>query len=381
MTNPQSDEQRRISRIQSMHARSDVAARPLIVVGASPNQVLYVANRVVIEFSDDGGHNWVTFPGTENGIETDTDQRATLSDLDYPIQFVRLYRTYGLGELAETSPALLHTEPTDYKVRELYYEVIDLPSPVPIAPILGEQIINLPGFICEVSGRSLIARPKTDYADVRTARDEFESQCEVWRFQAQTLGNYRFGLQFRRSQCEGSPGGALWQIIATPKSKATAANAITPPIAQLLEPTDDPAVLDEVVRIISDRLNRGFLRREPVTSLAYWMRTVLVAHFGSKSKLCRELNISDNVYSEIGKLATRHDWREGRKVDGELVDEPLLGDDVRFLSASCRLLLHRLAISEGGVTPSVLLTVDEVRRMASQAPIHVPGTPQQATGA
>jgi hypothetical protein len=289
-----------------------------------------------------------------------------------------LYRTYGLGELAETSPALLHTNQTDYKVLELHYEVIDLPSPVPVAPNLNEQVINLPGFICAVSQRSLIARPKNPYADVRIARKEFESQCEPWRFQSQTLGNYRFGLQFQRSWCEGSPGGALWQIISTPKSEAIEVNPMTAPIAQLLEPSGDPLFLSDIVRTISERLNRGFLRLEPVASLAYWLRTVLDAHFGSKVELCRELNISENVYGEIGKLTARHDWREGRKVVGDLEDAPLNGNDVRFLSTACRLLLHRLAISESGVTPSVRLTVEEVHLLASQAPIHVPGTSSPA---
>ena len=225
---------------------------------------------------------------------------------------------------------------------------------------------------------SLIARPKILYTDVRIARREFESQCEFWRFQSQTLGNYRFGLQFRRSWCEGSPGGALWQIISTPKSEAIEVNPMTAPIAQLLEPSEDPLFLSDIVRTISERLNRGLLRREPVASLAYWLRTVLDAHFGSKTELCQELNISVNVYGEIGKLTARHDWREGRKVVGDLEDTPLNGDDVRFLSAACHLLLHRLAISESGVTPSTLLTVEEVRLLASQAPIHAPGTPSPA---
>lgn len=152
-------EHERIGRLVAMHANSEHANKPLIVVGEAPHRVLYIANRFVVEFSDDGGLTWVTSPGTENGIETDESQRATLSDYDYPVQFQRLYRTYGLGELAETSPALLHTEKTDYQVIQLWYEILDVPSRRSIADALSEHAVVLSHFKCAVSGRRLTATP------------------------------------------------------------------------------------------------------------------------------------------------------------------------------------------------------------------------------
>ncbi|MHB8438545.1 MAG: hypothetical protein ACYDD4_05205 [Acidimicrobiales bacterium] len=263
------EEHRRIARLRAMHARSEYASRRLIVVGESPRRVLYVANRIVVEFSDDGGLTWVTWPGTENGIETDEAQQAVLSDYDYPIQFRRSYRTYGLGELAETSPALLHTEPTDYRVVELHYEILDVPSPHVVAKTLCNHVVGLPGFACSISGRSLTAMPIDAYDDVRIARREFEDQAEHWRFEAETLGGHGFGLQFRRSQCEGSPGGVLWQIIPTTRSEATTSHIGPPPIDRLFVPAGDPVATTDVMRQMRERLNRGLLQREPIASLAY----------------------------------------------------------------------------------------------------------------
>ena len=359
------EEHRRITRLRAMHARSEYAGRGLIAVGESPHRVLYTANRVVVEFSDDGGVTWVTWPGTENGIETDKSQQAMLSDYDYPIQFRRSYRTYGLGELAETSPALLHTEPTDYRVLELHYEILDVASPHALAEALSNHVVLLPGFMCSISERSLTATPKHAYDDVRLARREFEDQAEHWRFEAETLGGYGFALQFRRSQCEGSPGGALWQIIPTARSESIM-SLKPPPIDRLLTPTGDPVATTDVVRQMRERLNRGLLQREPIASLAFWQHQVLEAHFDGKVKACAALNVSSNLWTEIGRLAARHDWREGRKVGGSLADPPLHRRDSLFLSTGCGQLLHRLALAESGAIPLVQLTVDAVRGTAER---------------
>lgn len=359
------EEQRRLSLLRSLHARSAYAQKPLIVVGQSPNRILYVANRVVIEYSDDGGTSWLTWPGTENGIETDEAQQAKLYDYDFPLQFRRFYRTYGLGELAETSPALLHVEPTDYVVQELHYQIIDLPSLRRLSDTLPEQALSLPGFTCAISGRSLIASPLDTCGDVRTARAEFEAQAERWRFEAETLGGHAFGLQFQRSQCKGKPGGALWQIVRTQPSEPTT-SFVAPPVELLAPSTGAALTTSGTVEKIRDRLNRGLRQREPIAALVYWEREILEAHFAGAPQACAALNVSANLWQEIGRLTAQHDWREGRKVAGELTDRPLHRRETLFLSVACRHLLHRLALAEGGMTPSDKLTKQAVQRAATR---------------
>lgn len=365
MSGDHMEEQRRLTRLQSLHARSEYAQRPLIVVGQSPHRVLYVANRVVIEYSDDGGTSWLTWPGTENGVETDEVQQAQLHDYDFPLQFRRFYRTYGLGELAETSPALLHVEPTDYIVQELHYRIIDLPSLRRLGDTLPEQTVSLAGFTCAVSDRSLIASPLDTYGDVRAARTEFEVQAECWRLEAETLGGHAFGLQFERSQCKGKPGGALWQIVRTQASEPTT-TSVAPPVKTLAPSTGAALASSGIVEKIRDRLNRGLRQREPIAALVYWEREILEAHFAGAPHACTALNVAANLWQEIGRLTAQHDWREGRKVAGELTDRPLQRQETLFLSVAARHLLHRLALAEGGITPSDNLTIQAIHRAAAR---------------
>jgi hypothetical protein len=359
-------EHQRLSRLRGMHARSEYADRPLIVVGETPRRILYLANRFVVEFSDDGGLTWVTWPGTEDGIETDELQRAILNDYDYPIQFQRLYRTYGLGELAETSPMLLHTEDTNYRVMLLRYEALDVPSPRRLADMLAEHAVTLPSFTCFISARVLLAEPRQRFDDMRVARQKFEQEADEWLLEAETLGGFGLALQFRGAQCEGSPGGALWQIIPTPRSAPTSAQIGAPPVDHLLDPVGEPVGMTEVVRHVRDRVRRASLHREPIASLAYWQREVLESHFGGRQQACSALNISSNLWTEIGRLSARHDWREGRKVVSELSDPPLHRRELLLLTVACRHLLHRLAVAETGALPSTHLTLEAVKDVAEQ---------------
>ncbi len=192
MTDEDALEWRRIDHLRGMHARSEYAGRPLIVAGHVPHRVLYIANRVVIEYSDDGGATWVTWPGTENGLETDEAQKAVVQDYDFPFLFSRCYRTYGLGELAATSPALLHTEPTQYRVDELHYAILDVPSPRRLSEVLPTQSVALPTFSCEISGRAVVARPEVEFDDVRAARSAVRGGSSSVAIRGRDPGRIRF---------------------------------------------------------------------------------------------------------------------------------------------------------------------------------------------
>jgi len=359
-------EHQRLCRLKAMHAKSEYASKPLIVVGISPNRVLYVAHRIVLEFSDDGGLTWVTLPGTENGIELDEVQRATLYDQDYPIQFRRCYRTYGLGELAETSPALLHTEPTNYTVIELLYEVLDVPSLHPLGVVLAAHSVTLSGFDCSISGRSLVAAPRQEFSDMRVARRQFEKVAERWILEAETLGGHAFALQFRGAKCKGSLSGVLWQIIPTPRSEQHSVQMPTQSVEYLFRPTDTEVNITDFLRKVRERIRRGLLNREPIASLAYWEREVLESYFGGAEKASYKLNVSRKLWTEIGRLAALHDWREGRKITEDLTGSYLTYAEIMFLVVACRLLLHRLAIAETGRRPVSSLTQNMVRELVER---------------
>lgn len=347
-----------------MHQKSEYSSKPLIVVGESPHRILYLANRFVLEFSDDGGQTWFTLPGTENGLDSDENQQIILHDYDYPIRTMRTYRSYGLGELAESSPALLHTGITNYTVKHLCYQILDVQSTYPLAPELASQEVTLPGFQCQIAHRELRAIPMRKFDDMRDARQEFENQAENWIFETNLLHGFSFALQFRGAQCEGEPGGFLWKIVPTEKSATTSSRLPTWSANSLSDFSNNAMAISDFVMQAQQRVSRGLMHREPIASLAYWVREVLEKHFDGSTAAQTKLNVSQNLWSEIGKLASTHDWREGRKVLD--ITGSLTYEQTMFLLMACRFLLYRLAMVEAGNQPSDLLTKAGLETVASQ---------------
>lgn len=349
-----------------MHARSAYSSRPLIVVGKPPNRVLYVANRFVLEFSDDGGLTWATVPGTENGLDSDMSQQRQFYDHDYPIYFKRMYRSYGLGEYADTSPAILHTEPTDYRVIYLTYSIVDFPSQRKLVENLEPHSVELHEWSCSISGRTLNATPSHVYHDVRHARTDFEHVAEAWQLETEALSEVSFGLQFQRAHCEGTPSGALWEIVRTPPGQPIAKAMDFSQAERLPLPSNSPFVLNEFVVQVRERLRRGFLQRQPIATLAYWLRDLLEAHFGARQAIVA-LNISENVWREVGRLCAKHDWREGRKALSSWNEESLDWREVLFLKISAGHFLHRLAIAESGNVPTRQLNMEIINNAIADA--------------
>jgi hypothetical protein len=201
---------------------------------------------------------------------------------------------------------------------------------------------------------------------MRVARELFELEADEWLLEAETLGGYAFALQFRGVQCKGSPGGSLWQILPTARSEPTSARIGAPPVLHLLGPVGNSLAITSLVRQVRDRGRRGLLRREPIASLAYWQREVLEAHFEGKQPANEALNVSPNLWSEIGRLSALHDWREGRKVVGGLIGPALHRREVLFLTVAYGHLLYRLAETEAGGAPAVNLNVEMVKAAAEK---------------
>lgn len=356
------EERLRIHRVMSMHRKSDYSSELLIVVGESPNRILYLANRFVLESSDDGGQTWFTLPGTENGISPDENQKIVLHDYDYPISTMRTYRSYGLGESAENSPTLLHTGDTNYTVRYLCYQILDVQSTYPLAPDLASHNVTIPGFHCQIFQRELRAQSTISFTDMRVARQQFEDEAKKWIFESSLLNGFSFALQFRGAQCDGEPGGFLWQIVPTEKSDSTSARIPNWFAKSLSSFSNNSMTVTEFVIRVQERLNRGLMRREPIASLAYWEREVLESHFGGSVEAQSQLHVSQNLWSKIGRLASTHDWRDGRKVSD--LTQSLAFEQTMFLLVSCRLLLYRVAMVEGGEPPGDLLTIDNVKTIA-----------------
>jgi hypothetical protein len=207
---------------------------------------------------------------------------------------------------------------------------------------------DLGAFSCRLEGGWFVARPQEHFSSESEARGALEPHLRAWEIRAELEEGQWIEFRFDSSQIvDREEGGAVTRLTVTDTLHISGSHTAVVGHSRYPAPANRPLGDSVLVRDLRSRLRDIRHRRERMLAGAYWFLTRFEDEFGGRDEAARQLGLSRQILSTLGRLAARNDPQEGRKVKGP--SRPLTEMERRWiLDALPRLALRAAVIAGGG---------------------------------
>lgn len=241
-------------------------------------------------------------------------------------------------------------------IKEFTYTIKPLLENQEILAKAGSPVFVLGDFECRAEGATLIARPLREFASIEEARAALEPLLRDYEAELDLHGlptSFRFSHGRVSQASEG--GDRSHQVVVVNQAVEMSSALSLKATVSFAGPSGEFKSTPVVDYLRHRWLSSTSPYHEVAASAAYALKTFLDSHYGNPDRAAKTLLISRNVLATAGRLSSKHDRYQGRKMDG--AEDPLTPDEIGWLKTFIQVVGRRAASVESGHTPVDQITL------------------------
>lgn len=213
----------------------------------------------------------------------------------------------------------------------------------------------LADFDCELKSDQLFLTPRKTFHTVEEARDVIEPFLRAWELDSELNANIRIEFRFSSARVDQTDATSSSTTVSVHAAEVLLiSDSATAHVSHSSYPSPTQLGLErtQFVEELLVRIRELRTRSHPMLVVAYLFLTQLEYEYGDRKSAASQLNVDQKILQSIGRLSSKNDPDERRKVKGPV--DALTEPERQWLFAALPKIALQVAHVESGKKPPAL---------------------------